>query len=284
LFDTPSTMPRRGMASATYLGARQLARRLGVGRLRSHLRQSVQRSPWWVTVPPRRVKDLDLDRTLPSQAIALTFDDGPDPIVTPRLLELLEQYSARATFFLCGLSAERHPDLVRAIVTAGHSVGGHTWDHTQRMVRGISPIQWQRQVDDTHQILTELSGKRIRWFRPPRGITDRYTWHAMRRQDVTTVLWSVDGRDCTLRDPNQIANGVLAQLTPGDIVLLHDANAAFLFAGSRPRYGDIGNQESTLQATEMILHAAHDRRLRSVSLDTLADRTMLPSSRPRLLT
>jgi peptidoglycan-N-acetylglucosamine deacetylase len=272
----------RHVAATAYLAARASARRLGLGRLRIRVRAKLHASPLWTAVPPQRLKDLDLASALPGNAIALTFDDGPDSHVTPRLLGLLESHSAHATFFMCGLAAQRHPDLVRAVVAGGHAIGGHTWDHRQRMVRGISEAEWRRQVDDTHALLADLSGAPVRWFRPPRGITDRFTYERLRQQGVTTVLWSVDGRDCTLREPAEIAAGVLGELRPRDITLLHDANANFLFSPARPRTGELGNQESTVLATETILRAARERSLIPVSLDALPEKIGPRSGRPRL--
>jgi peptidoglycan-N-acetylglucosamine deacetylase len=245
---------------------RATAGQLGLGRLRDRMQSAVHASPVWVAFPPRRLKDLDLDGALPANAIALTFDDGPDPVVTPRLLRVLESHSALATFFMCGLAAQRHPDLVRAVLDAGHAIGGHSWDHRHKILRGLPDAEWRRQVEDTHVLLADLAGAPVRWFRPPRGITDRYTWTRLRRQGVTTMLWSIDGWDCTLRDPNDVAAGVLGKLGPGDITLLHDANANYLMSSIRPSYGELGNQESTIQAADLVLRAARERGLTPVPL------------------
>ncbi|RPH53417.1 MAG: polysaccharide deacetylase family protein [Acidobacteria bacterium] len=245
---------------------RARARRIGLGRLRDRIQSSVHASPLWRAFPPRRLKDLDLTGALPANAIALTFDDGPDPVVTPQLLRVLESHAAPATFFMCGLAAQRHPDLVRAVLAAGHAIGGHTWDHQHKILRGLPDHEWRRQIDDTHALLADLSGAPVRWFRPPRGIIDRHMWTRLRQGGVTTLLWSIDGWDCTLRDSAEVAAGVLSKLGPGDITLLHDANANYLFNGSRPPYGELGNQESTVHAADIVLRAARERGLAAVSL------------------
>jgi peptidoglycan/xylan/chitin deacetylase (PgdA/CDA1 family) len=270
----------RRMASDKYRSMRATARRLGLGRARDRIRSSVHASPMWIAFPPRRIKDLDLDSNLPANVIALTFDDGPDPVVTPQLLRLLESHSAPATFFMCGLAAQRHPDLVRAVLAAGHAVGGHSWDHRHKIVRSLPEPEWRRQIDDTHALLADLSGAPVRWFRPPRGITDRHSWTRLRRQGVTTMLWSIDGWDCKLRVPEEVAAGVLRKLSPGDVTLLHDANANYLFTTTRPSYGALGNQESTVRAAEIILHAARERGMETVSLDLLPGRAPAGPSRP----
>jgi peptidoglycan-N-acetylglucosamine deacetylase len=274
----------RGLRTSSYRQLRATARRSGLGRLRTRIQASVNESPLWTAVPPRRLKDLDAGGVLARGAIALTFDDGPDPEATPRLLELLESHMAKATFFMCGLAASRHPDIVKAVVAAGHSVGGHSWDHRHRLFRGLAPTEWQRQIGDTHELLTTLTGAPVRWFRPPRGITDSRTWRTLRRQGVTTVLWSVDGRDCTLRDPALIAARVLDKLNPGAIALLHDSNANFLFSTNRPRYGEVGSQESTVRATDIIIRGARERGLQLVPLDLMPGRLMPRTGRPRVMT
>lgn len=236
-------------------------------------------SSWWIAVPARRIKDLDAGRDLPARPIALTFDDGPDPDVTPQLLELLDSHSVRATFFMCGLAARNYPDVVRAVVDAGHTIGGHSWDH--RPIRRLPESEWRRQIDDTHTLLEDLSGAPVRWFRPPWGHIDRHTRDTLRRRGIATVCWSAAGRDWTLREPDRIAESVLDDLDPEAIILLHDAIADYLspkaVSNEKP-----GNQEPTVHATEILLHAAQEQDLTLVPLDRIPTPTMPPMGRLRI--
>jgi peptidoglycan/xylan/chitin deacetylase (PgdA/CDA1 family) len=265
-----------------YRKARNLARELGLGRLRIAVRDTLNAQPSWTAVPPHRLKDLDPEGSVPEDWVALTFDDGPNPNVTPAILDLLASRGARATFFMCGLAAERHPDLVKRVAEAGHSIGGHTWDHPRSGVRGLTETDYRRQIDDTHQLLTQITGEPVRWFRPPRGMTDRPTWSLMRSRGLTTVMWSVDGVDCRLRDPVEIAAGVLNTIEPGGIVLLHDNNANMLFEPEPAVYGEVGNQETTIEATKIILDGFEARGLTSVAMDDLPIKEMPKTSRPRV--
>lgn len=270
----------RGLGERTVIQMETLraaARNLGIGRLRDRIRASSR----WVAVPARRIKDLDAGGILSSRPIALTFDDGPDSNVTPQLLELLDSHSVRATFFMCGIAARHHPDVVRAVAGAGHSIGGHSWDH--RLIRGLSPFEWHRQIDDTHALLEDLSGAPIRWFRPPWGHTDRRTRETLRERGIATVCWSAAGRDWSLRDPELIAESVLNDLDPGTIVLLHDAIADYLTPN--PTIKDPpANQEPTVHATDILVRSAREHDLRLVPLDVLHAATLPKTGRPRLVT
>lgn len=254
------------LGSIGYRSLRDIARRLRLGRLRDRGIAAINASPNWIAVPAYRLKDLDTDGRLSPQSVALTFDDGPNPDVTPDLLDLLDEYSTKATFFMCGLAAERFSDLVKDVVSRGHSIGGHSWDHPSSGVRGLSDADWQVQIDQTHELLSELMGSEVNWFRPPRGITDRRTWSALREEGMTTVMWSVDAWDCKHRDPVAIAAGVLDLLQPGGIVLLHDNNANFLYSDERPGLGEVGNQRTTIEATRIILDGIGERGLVPISL------------------
>jgi len=262
------------------LSVRAAARRLGIGRLRPRrVAAAVRASQVWTEVPPRRIKDVKSDRPLPSNAIALTFDDGPDPDVTPRLLKILQAHDARATFFVCGLAASRYPDIVRAVAAAGHAVGGHSWDH--RVLRDLTGDEWQRQIDTTHALLADLSGAPVRWFRPPWGIVDSGARERLRRHGVGTMLWSANGADWSSDNPQRIANAAIRGLRPGVVLLLHDAVGDLLSPANIRRPDEPGHREATLAATDLILRAAHERGLQTISLDLLRPDTIPPRTRPR---
>ena len=99
--------------------------------------------------------------------VALTFDDGPDPIFTPRILDILAQFDARATFFVIGKRAEQHPEIIRAIAAAGHEIGNHTYTH--RPLWLLPPRQTRQEIDRCTHVLTTILGEPPRYFRPPWG-------------------------------------------------------------------------------------------------------------------
>lgn len=149
-----------------------------------------------------------------SGGIALTFDDGPDPTFTPRVLEFLARHRLTATFFVLGNRVERYPEIVRAIAAGGHEIGIHGYDHSHRRMA----LQARR----TAEVLKGL-GVRTRLFRPPGGtITRDELWLRMNR--YRTVLWSFDCLD-SLRFEAAWPHGVnFDSVDAGDILLLHDDN------------------------------------------------------------
>jgi peptidoglycan-N-acetylglucosamine deacetylase len=149
---------------------------------------------------------------------ALTFDDGPEPTYTPRLLDVLESYGARATFFMVGAGAIRHPALVERVVAAGHAIGNHTWDHPS-FVR-ISSRERRRQVRTCADALAPHSG---RLFRSPGGHQTPRSVLDIRSLGFDVIGWNVDPRDYADRSADELAEHVLQEIRPGSIILLHDA-------------------------------------------------------------
>ncbi len=128
-----------------------------------------------------------------SGAVCLTFDDGPHPEYTPRLLQILSELGVPATFFLVGQEAERFPGIVRQIAAAGHVVGNHTFEH--RDATSISSESFLAEVDRAKTLLRELSGQEVDLFRPPHGRLTIFTLLGLWRAGQRVVLWNVDSRD-----------------------------------------------------------------------------------------
>ncbi len=161
------------------------------------------------------------DRENEPGMIALTFDDGPDPEATPRILELLAAHDVHATFFLIGRQAERYPELVRGIARAGHTIGNHTWRHSY-LFPLYPPSLVAREIDRTQDLITELTGTTPRFFRAPAGVRPPWLEPALARRGLDLVSWSCRGFDSGSRSPESVLRRVLTRLTTRDIVLLHD--------------------------------------------------------------
>jgi peptidoglycan/xylan/chitin deacetylase (PgdA/CDA1 family) len=164
------------------------------------------------------------------QEIALTFDDGPDPEVTPAVLDLLDAHPARATFFVIASVAARHPGLCREIARRGHSVQNHS-DRHSRAFSLLGPRGLGREIGAAQARLADLVGVAPRFFRAPAGLRNPLLAPVLERLGLELVSWTRRGYDTVRREPA----GVLARLgdglAAGDILLLHDGNAARTDAG-----------------------------------------------------
>ena len=200
------------------------------------------------------LRRLDADAAARGE-VALTFDDGPDPEVTPRVLELLEHAAARATFFPVGRRAAEHPDLVRAAAAPGHRIGNHTWDHPAGFWF-LPPAGLARQIDRAQEVLADLGGVPPRWFRAPAGIRSPWLEPQLARRGMGLVSWSRRGYDTVSRDPDRVAARLLGGIEAGDVLLLHDVSTSRTGTG----------QPVVLEVLPRVLDALADRGLRSVSL------------------
>ena len=155
------------------------------------------------------------------RAIALTFDDGPDPIWTPRILEVLERHRAQASFFLVGERARAEPEIVRAIARAGHDIGAHGFRH--RNLWWCSPGKTGEEIRSGVDLLEGLTGRSVRDFRPPWGMMNLSVYPWLSRLGLRCVLWSIQPEGLRPRAPEGQAAHVVSRARPGAIVDLHDA-------------------------------------------------------------
>jgi peptidoglycan/xylan/chitin deacetylase (PgdA/CDA1 family) len=178
----------------------------------------------------------------PAHHVALTFDDGPDPDSTPSFLALLAERDVRATFFVLGRYAEEQPALVRRMVDEGHELGVHGWTH--RCVARVGARRLTGDLRATKGVVEQVTGRRVRWYRPPYGVLTTHALVAARSAGLTTVLWSDWGIDWRRgRTAAQVLATVTGGLRPGGTVLLHDTDRT-----SAP-----GSWRTTLAATGLLL-------------------------------
>jgi len=154
------------------------------------------------------------------RAIALTFDDGPHPQYTPKLLAILERYQVRATFFVIGKMVERCPDLVKQENAAGHVIGNHTYHHVNltRVPLNLVETEWQA----CNEVVESILGLEMAYCRPPGGDYDADVITAATKAGLTTVLWTDDPADYAQPGDKVIEQRVLDTIGPGGIILLHD--------------------------------------------------------------
>ena len=158
--------------------------------------------------------------------IAITFDDGPHPHITPKLIELLDSHNVKATFFCIGKNVRAHPNIVVDIIDKGHLVGNHSYRHS-KFFDLLSSKNMQKEMVETNQILESITGKSPKLFRPPFGITNPMLRKAISRTNMVSVGWSLRLFD-TVKDPKNVIAKLVTNTKPGDVVLFHDTNKNIL--------------------------------------------------------
>lgn len=188
-----------------------------------------------------------------NKAIALTFDDGPWPIYTEQVLDILKEQDIKATFFLIGQHLKHHPAIAQKVVEAGHALGNHTWNHHYHNVpREVAA----KEIEDTAALIYEVTGFKTEWFRPPGGVlTNGLNAYAM-SQNYAVAMWSSDARESSFSSSGALVNNVLSSAKPGGIVLLHDGG---------------GNRSATVQALPIIITKLKERGYRFVTLPELLE-------------
>ena len=157
--------------------------------------------------------------------IALTIDDGPEPAVTPRVLDLLDAAGQRATFFCIAEKVAAHPALAREIVARGHSIQNHTAKHRHNF-SFLGPRGYAAEISRAQDMLTDITGQRPTCFRAPAGLRNPFLAPVLHRLGLSLVSWTRRGFDTRERDPAKVLARLGQGLAAGDILLLHDGNAA----------------------------------------------------------
>ena len=188
--------------------------------------------------PPKAPEDSE------PKKIALTFDDGPHPVYTEQMLELLEKEKVPATFFLLGQNIEKHGDVVKEISEKGHLMGNHTYHHVQ--ITNLSAAQAYEEINKTSNLIEDLTGKGTEYVRPPFG-----TWNDGLESDLNLipVMWTIDTLDWTTRNVDWIVNQVVKKAKENDIILMHDS------------------YKSTVQAVERIIELLEADGFEFVTVD-----------------
>jgi len=183
--------------------------------------------------------------------VALTFDDGPHPTLTPQLLDILAAYNARATFYVIGRNAARYPDILRRIVAEGHEIGNHTWSHPS--LYGVGDQAMLRELQRTSDAVQDAVGFAPVTLRPPYGnIYPRQAqlvWDALQ---MNTVLWSIDPLDWQRPGSSVVASRILSQHHAGAVVLSHDIHGPTVRAMPAVIDGLLGRGYNLVQVSEIM--------------------------------
>lgn len=184
------------------------------------------RSTWlganWTKLPPAAAA---------RREIALTIDDGPNPEVTPQVLDLLDHYGAKATFFCIGDYAARYPDLCKSMAERGHAVENHSQHHWHYFsLLGMAGMT--REIQSAQDTLTAIAGRRPQFFRPPAGLRNPFLDPVLARLGLRLAAWTRRGFDTRTTDAVMVSRRLMQDLKAGDILLIHDGNCARSHSGN----------------------------------------------------
>lgn len=153
--------------------------------------------------------------------IALTFDDGPEANHTNQILDILKQNQVHATFFCIGNKIEQNQILIKRMEDEGHLIGNHSYSH-HFFFDLFSKNRMKRELQDTNRIVEEVTNKKMKFFRPPYGVTTPVLAKAIRETGMLPVGWSVRSMDTVIKSESKLIERLSADLKPGDVILLHD--------------------------------------------------------------
>ncbi|WP_207708721.1 polysaccharide deacetylase family protein [Heliobacterium mobile] len=188
---------------------------------------------------------------------ALTFDDGPDNVYTPRILDILRAKGIKATFFIVGVQARAHPNVLKRIVDEGHAIGNHSWDHPR--LPSLSSAQVIEEVQSTEAEIERITGKRSDLFRPPYGLMTARELDELKSLGYRVIDWSVDTTDWKGESDKKILALVNKEISPGGIILQH------CMAG-RP-----GELEGTVKALPQIIDRLRAKGYQFVTVSALLE-------------
>lgn len=161
--------------------------------------------------------------------VAMTFDDGPHPKLTPKLLDLLKERGIKATFFVIGKNVAEFPDIAKRIVDEGHEIANHSWSHPQ--LTKLSPAAFAGEISQTNDAIQQATGVRPVTMRPPYGaINPSLTKRLNEEYGLSVILWSVDPMDWKIRKSDHVSNHIIKSTAPGAIILAHDIHPSTIDA------------------------------------------------------
>jgi peptidoglycan-N-acetylglucosamine deacetylase len=186
--------------------------------------------------------------------IALTFDDGPSPTFTNKILDLLARYHAKGTFFVMGKQAEKYPGIILREYQEGHEIGNHTYNH--REINQMSFEELKREVLQAHQIIFKITGNDVKLFRPTSGFYNEKIVKVAGLLNYKVVIWTwgQDSRDWSKKSGESIAMRIIKTVKPGDIILFHDQG---------------GDHSNTVKALQILLPALKEQGYQFTTVSTL---------------
>lgn len=194
--------------------------------------------------------------------VALTFDDGPSPVWTPKILDELKRAGVKATFFMLGEHVEKYPDVARRVAQEGHEIGNHSFDHHVLIYYKMDEIE--REIKDTQRAIKDATGKTTTYFRPPKAWLTREEKKKINELGYEVVLWSLNSKDWVTFDDKYMREYIVRNIRPGDIILFHDSGGVFSTEG--------GDRHETVITIYRLTEKLREKGYKLVTISELLNR------------
>lgn len=188
------------------------------------------------------------------KVVALTYDDGPHPVFTPEILDILDKYHVKATFFMVGKRMEEYPEIVKDVISRGHVIANHTYTHPHN-IELDTQAQVIRELEKCEEVIEKMTGRRAHLFRPPRGLVDGTVFMIAAEEGYRVILWTVSADHHDAPTPEAMVQRVMKHIRPGGIILAHDGTIS-------PRWKDVA-------ATPGIIESLKKKGYRFVTIPEL---------------
>jgi len=166
---------------------------------------------------------------IPYKVAALTFDDGPSPIWTPKILDELKKAGVKATFFMIGEHVEKYPQVARRVIEEGHEIGNHSYDHHVLIAYKMDELE--KEIKDAEWVIKNITGQTTEYFRPPKAWLTGEEKKKIKEMGYKIILWTLNSKDWVSFDDKYIVRYITRNIKPGDIILFHDSGGVFTTEG-----------------------------------------------------
>jgi len=194
--------------------------------------------------------------------VALTFDDGPSPVWTPKILDELKKAGIKATFFMLGEHVAEYPEIARQVAQEGHEIGNHSYDHHVLFYYKLEELE--KEIKTAERIIQKVTGQTTIYFRPPKAWLTAEEKKRIGELGYKVILWSLNSKDWVNFDDKYIVRYIVRNIRPGDIILFHDSGGVFSIKG--------GDRHETVKAISLLAEKLAKKGYRFVTLTELLDK------------
>ncbi len=191
--------------------------------------------------------------------VALTFDDGPSPVWTPKILDELKKVGAKATFFMIGHHAKKYPEIARRVAAEGHVIGNHGYAHT--VILYYTPEEIEEEIKYTELVIRDVTGYTTKYFRPPKAWMPDVIKEKIRFMGYEPILWSLNSKDWVRFNHRLIVQYLLKNIQNGDIILFHDSGNVLTAEG--------GDRMQTVLTIEPLVKGLRERGFEVVTVEEM---------------